>query len=251
MGERRLRKAESVISGFVSNLFVTKVSDPRLRALNVTRSKVSPDMRRAYIYYSVMGGDEEKAAVEKALRKAKGFVRANLAKELSLRFAPEVVFLFDRNPGYAQRVMEILNEDQSIAALRAGNGPAPPPGAGAGQGVGGGPGGASCGTAPSEGGPADGGAVGSMPSGPGEGASGGHDGGGDDGADDGDADADGVDGDEDDLEGADGDADADADGDGDGVDGEEEDLDDADGDGDAEDNHGAGSDDDTDGGDRG
>ncbi|MDR1079753.1 MAG: 30S ribosome-binding factor RbfA [Deltaproteobacteria bacterium] len=129
MGERRVQKAASVIGDFVSSLFVTRISDPRLRSLTVTRAKVSPDMRRAYIYYSVLGGDGERAEAERALRKARGFVRANLASELSLRFTPEVVFLFDRNPGYAQRVMEILAGDPSIAALRAGDGPssaAPP-----------------------------------------------------------------------------------------------------------------------------
>ncbi|MDR1037585.1 MAG: 30S ribosome-binding factor RbfA [Deltaproteobacteria bacterium] len=118
MGERRVKKAASVISDFVSSLFVTRISDPRLRALTVTRARVSPDMRRAYIYYSILGGDQEKAEAEKALKKARGFVRANLASGLSLRFTPEVVFVFDKNPGYAQRVMEILATDPSIAARK-------------------------------------------------------------------------------------------------------------------------------------
>jgi ribosome-binding factor A len=135
MGERRLRKAASVIGDFVSNLFVTRVSDPRLRALTVTRAKVSHDMRRAYIFYSVIGGEAEKADVAKALGKAAGFVRASLAEGLSLRFTPEVVFLFDKNPGYAQRVMDILATDPHIAALR---GIAPQPASSGGDGAPGG-----------------------------------------------------------------------------------------------------------------
>ncbi|MDR1039918.1 MAG: 30S ribosome-binding factor RbfA [Deltaproteobacteria bacterium] len=125
MTERRLEKTASVICDFVSRLFVTRVSDPRLRTLNVTRAKVSPDMRRAYVYYSVMGGEEAEAEAARALRKAAGFVRASLAGGLSLRFTPEVVFIFDKNPAYAQRVMEILATDPSVAALRAGT-PASP-----------------------------------------------------------------------------------------------------------------------------
>ncbi|MDR3155378.1 MAG: 30S ribosome-binding factor RbfA, partial [Deltaproteobacteria bacterium] len=120
MSERRLQKAASVIGDFVSSLFVTRVSDPRLRPISVTRAKVSADMRKAYIYYSVMGGDEEREAAEKALLKAKGFVRASLGSGLSLRHTPEVSFIFDRNPAYAQKVMEILGSDPSVAALRAG-----------------------------------------------------------------------------------------------------------------------------------
>jgi ribosome-binding factor A len=125
---------ESVIAEYVSSLFVTRVSDPRLRPLNVTRAKVSPDMRRAYVYYSVLGGEDERASAEKALRKAAGFVRSSLGGALPLRHVPEVVFLYDRNPVYAQRVMEILAEGSSLVDAGAGReggpgavgGPEPP-----------------------------------------------------------------------------------------------------------------------------
>ncbi|MDR2338704.1 MAG: 30S ribosome-binding factor RbfA [Deltaproteobacteria bacterium] len=128
MKRKRQEQMASLVEGFVANLFVTKVSDPRLKLVNVTRSKVSADLRSVAVFYSILGGGQEEAPpkdVEKALASATGFIRSSMAKELSLRSVPTLRFVFDRNPGHAQRIQEILSSE-GIPAPGAGD----PPGGG-------------------------------------------------------------------------------------------------------------------------
>ncbi|MDR2353404.1 MAG: 30S ribosome-binding factor RbfA [Deltaproteobacteria bacterium] len=106
MKQRRREKMERVLKEFVATFFLTKVSDPRLQFLTVTRASVANDLKKADFYYTVLGDDVpgtlEKAS--QALGKAKGYVRAAIGAELELRYVPEINFIYDKNPAYAQEI---------------------------------------------------------------------------------------------------------------------------------------------------
>jgi ribosome-binding factor A len=93
----------------VAVLLLQKSKDPRLRRVNVTAAKVSADLKRAVILYSLLGGDEEKEAVRKILDRAAGFVRTAVGETLGLKYTPEIKFEFDRNLEYAQHMTELLD----------------------------------------------------------------------------------------------------------------------------------------------
>lgn len=52
--------------------------------------KVSPDLRVARIYYSMIGTEEEKAKTQAGLDAAKGYVRREVTSKVKLRVSPEV-----------------------------------------------------------------------------------------------------------------------------------------------------------------
>jgi len=92
----------------IAGLLLTKSKDPRLKAVSVTGVKVTADLKKAVVHYSVLGGEAEKETARKALAKASGFVRAAVAEALNLKYSPEIKFEFDRNLEYAQHMNEIL-----------------------------------------------------------------------------------------------------------------------------------------------
>jgi ribosome-binding factor A len=110
MTRRRLEKMNELLRETVAVLLLQKSKDPRLRRVNVTAAKMTPDLKRAVVLYSFMGGDEEKAVAQKVLGRAAGFVRVALGEALKLKYTPEIKFEFDRNLEYAQHMTEILND---------------------------------------------------------------------------------------------------------------------------------------------
>jgi len=92
----------------VAGLLLTKSKDPRLKAVNITGVKVTADLKKAVVHYSVLGGEAEKETAKTALAKASGFVRSAVGEALRLKYAPEIKFEFDRNLEYAQHMNELL-----------------------------------------------------------------------------------------------------------------------------------------------
>jgi len=110
MTQRRLEKMNELLKETVAVLLLQKSKDPRLRRVNVTAAKMTADLKRAVVLYSLLGGEEEKAATQKVLDRAAGFVRAALGEALKLKYTPEIKFEFDRNLEHAQHMTEILND---------------------------------------------------------------------------------------------------------------------------------------------
>ena len=86
------------------------VKDPRIAGafVSITGAVVTKDLKFAKIYYSVLG--EDKAEVLKALKKATGFFRSELAKRINLRITPELVFEYDTSIEYGSNIAKILSE---------------------------------------------------------------------------------------------------------------------------------------------
>ena len=73
MGMRPERMAEA-IKRLVSELLQRGIKDPRVKRVTVTKVEVTPDLRLAKIFYSVMGDAKEKKAVEAGLKSAKSYI---------------------------------------------------------------------------------------------------------------------------------------------------------------------------------
>ena len=85
------------------------VKDPRIAGafVSITGAEVTKDLKFAKIYYSVLGDD--KAEVLKALKKATGFFRSELAKRINLRVTPELSFEYDTSIEYGANIERILS----------------------------------------------------------------------------------------------------------------------------------------------
>jgi ribosome-binding factor A len=91
---------------------ISRMADPRLKLVTVTGLKLSPDLKQAEIYFSLL--DESKEAdVERCLSRARGFLRHELSKAVRLRFIPELSFKPDqilKQERHIQKLLKDLNE---------------------------------------------------------------------------------------------------------------------------------------------
>ena len=88
---------------------VRKLKDPRVRCANVVDAEISPDLRYAKLFYSVLGSEEDKADATAALENAAGFIRREVAHRLQLRHAPEVVVVYDDTSERAARLTALID----------------------------------------------------------------------------------------------------------------------------------------------
>ncbi|HAI53039.1 MAG: 30S ribosome-binding factor RbfA [Limnochordia bacterium] len=109
----RLDRLAHTIKREVSSILATEVKDPRLGMISITDVEVSRDLAVAKIYFSQLGGEEERARTLDGLERAKGFIRSELAKRLRVRHTPEIVFLFDPSLEHGAKISALLKSLQS------------------------------------------------------------------------------------------------------------------------------------------
>lgn len=105
---RRGRINEEMVKELASIL--REIKDPRVSGafVSVTAADVTPDLKFAKIYFSVMGGD--KADVKKGLKSASGYIRKRIAETLNLRQTPELSFVEDDSIEYGAHINSLLNK---------------------------------------------------------------------------------------------------------------------------------------------
>jgi ribosome-binding factor A len=108
---RRTERVNDLLREEISDLLRSDLRDPRIGGLvSVTHVDVSPDLRRAYAYVSVLGTDEERAGTMQALARARPFLRRELSHRLRLRYTPDVEFLSDTSMERAQELTDLMRK---------------------------------------------------------------------------------------------------------------------------------------------
>lgn len=110
---RHLRVAQS-IKREMSDLILRGLKDARVSGLvSVTDVECSNDCRRAKIFISVFGEEEQQKSTLEALSDHAGEIRGELCRRLQLRFAPEVSFKLDDSLERGARVSALINKISS------------------------------------------------------------------------------------------------------------------------------------------
>lgn len=84
--------------------------DPRIGFITITGVKVSPDLRVAKVYYSMIGDEQQKRETREGLEAAKGFVRREVTSRVKLRVSPEIYFAFDESLSEGDKIDRLLRE---------------------------------------------------------------------------------------------------------------------------------------------
>lgn len=109
--KRRTERIAEAVRRLASEAIYTQLRDPRVAGfITVTRVEVTPDLRFAKIYYSVLGDEKKKKRVRAGLKSAKGFMRRFIGDALGLRYTLDILFKIDESAEYSGRIDEILNE---------------------------------------------------------------------------------------------------------------------------------------------
>jgi ribosome-binding factor A len=107
--QRALRVGELIRHALSDMLTRGEVHDPVLEGhlITVPEVRMSADLRLATIYVMPLGGRDIEAVIE-ALDRNKRYLRGEIARQVNLKFAPEIRFRVDERFDEAERIEKLL-----------------------------------------------------------------------------------------------------------------------------------------------
>lgn len=107
-GERLSAEYQKAVYEVISKKLKYK-TDKIKGIVSVTKADVSPDLKNAKIFISVLGKDkEESKATFEAIKEHAGFIRYELAHMMQMRTVPELHFLWDDTMEYGDKIDRLI-----------------------------------------------------------------------------------------------------------------------------------------------
>ena len=114
---RRTQRLGETFKEVLGELMQRQVKDPRIGFLTITTVRVTPDLAKADVYYTVLGDDKQHEETAAGLGSASPFLRSEVAKQMRLRTMPRLEFHLDDSIEHGERVDMLLKriraEDES------------------------------------------------------------------------------------------------------------------------------------------
>jgi ribosome-binding factor A len=108
--KRRPARVADLIRNEVAMLLLMGMKDPRVQNVTLVRVHVTDNLRTARLYYTCQ--KEKEQEVGEGLASASGYIRSHLAKQLQLRFVPELIFAYDASLDEVDRLNELLSDEE-------------------------------------------------------------------------------------------------------------------------------------------
>lgn len=112
-GQRQLRVGERLRHILTDILRQGQLRDPALldaHLVTVTAVDIGPDLQHAIAYVMPLGGNNADEIV-KALNRAAGYFRSEMASQLELRYTPKVSFRIDNTFDEADHIDRLLRQE--------------------------------------------------------------------------------------------------------------------------------------------
>lgn len=116
---RSLRVADQIQKD-LAELIAMEVKDPRVGMVTLTEVQLTPDYAHAKIFFTTLIDDP--AAVQntlQGLKKAAGFLRAQLGRRLHIHTLPELHFVHDTSTSRGAALSKLIDEANATRATDA------------------------------------------------------------------------------------------------------------------------------------
>jgi ribosome-binding factor A len=118
--QRQLRAGELIRHALVEVLARETFRDDALKGVSVTIGEVraSPDLKHMHVFVAPLLGQGDARAIAAALQTHAKFLRGKLAREVTLKYAPELHFLADVSYDEANHIDELLRSPRVARDLK-------------------------------------------------------------------------------------------------------------------------------------
>lgn len=98
MSYPRTKRLGEEIKKIVSDLIRDDLRDPRIAKMtSIIEVDLTRDLRYVNIYVSVLGDEQEKKDTMEGLKKASGYIRKEIGRNIQARCTPEPIFKLDES----------------------------------------------------------------------------------------------------------------------------------------------------------
>ena len=113
---KRSNRLGDLIQREISDILQRRIKDPRIGFCTIMRVDVSDDLRHAKVRVSIMGTESQKKSTLAGLKSARGFIRREIGRRITLRHTPEIVFVLDKSIEDSFRIARLIEEGQEEEA---------------------------------------------------------------------------------------------------------------------------------------
>ena len=107
-----MEKIQKLVKEEISLIFLHKIQDPQLGLTTITKVKITPDLRFAKVFVSVMDKEKREDTINK-INEISSLIRTELAHRVRLRRVPELEFLIDDTLDYVEKMEDIFRKIHS------------------------------------------------------------------------------------------------------------------------------------------
>ena len=108
--EARLGRVNEELMKAISHIITYELKNPDVTGMiSVTRVKVTPDLKYAKLYVSLLNSKSVEKTMQ-GLKESAGFMRSQVAKIVNLRVTPELVFEYDDSIEHGEKIDNILKQ---------------------------------------------------------------------------------------------------------------------------------------------
>jgi len=104
----KVRRHAERVKELVAEVVRTQIKDPRLGMITITDSRITPDLREATIFYTVLGDAAAQTSTAAALDSANGLLRSTVGKALGLKHSPTLAFVHDDVQEQVKHIDELI-----------------------------------------------------------------------------------------------------------------------------------------------
>ncbi len=106
-------KLEEKIRQESNSYLRSKVADPRLKMISITKVKLNPDISVAMLYWDTFD-ISKKEEIENCIDGMKSTLRSHLSSILKIRHTPIINLLYDSQFESEKNIMDILNSEEIV-----------------------------------------------------------------------------------------------------------------------------------------
>ena len=106
-----MRRVDEAVREVLSDAISKQVKDPRVGFVTVTAVETAPDLRRARVFVSVLGNEEDRERSLAGLDASHVYLQSQLAAELRMKRTPVLQFVYDDSIDTGMRISGLLEEE--------------------------------------------------------------------------------------------------------------------------------------------
>jgi ribosome-binding factor A len=105
----RLKRVSQLIKRNISDVIREEMKDPRIGFVSVIDVEVSPDLRAAKVFVSVMDREDGKEKTLQSLNNAAGFIHHCVKEKMTIKRIPTFSFVLDTSIERGVRLCNIID----------------------------------------------------------------------------------------------------------------------------------------------
>lgn len=106
----KVERLEQQIKKELAQIIQFEMKNSNKGFITITDVRLTNDLSQAKIYVNILGEENDQNKGLDTLENAKGFLRSELAKKLTIRKAPEIIFVLDTSLEQGNRIESIIKK---------------------------------------------------------------------------------------------------------------------------------------------